>query len=168
MSPTFETSIADTMVFDTKRSPLQSDLLATGDSSGNLKIWNMNMNPISSSGSELSFFHGCDVLTVHWHRLNTNLILSGGSDGLIRLWDLRNYLQPIKRYNLFCCMFVCLDWWQMIQVIVQNIHQQKIHAHFRIQLFTKETNLLKVFLSDEFALLTTSHFSVQFRRFFQF
>ena len=37
-----------------------------------------------------------DVL-VNWHGQNSNLIFTGGSDGIIRLWDVRNYNQPIKR-----------------------------------------------------------------------
>ena len=36
-------------------------------------------------------------ITVNWHGQNSNLIFTGGSDGIIRLWDVRNYNQPIKR-----------------------------------------------------------------------
>jgi len=94
MSFTYDTSNNCIMIFDAKQSPIELHWLATGDSSYNLNVWNTKTRPTCS---ELSLFHGCDVLTVHWHRSNTNLIFSGGSDGLIRLWDLRNPYQPIKR-----------------------------------------------------------------------
>lgn len=94
MSSTYDTSNNFIMAFDAKRSPIELNWLATGDSSYNLNVWNTKTR---NTCSELSLFHGCDVLTVNWHRLNTNLIFSGGSDGLIRLWDLRNHHQPVKR-----------------------------------------------------------------------
>ena len=86
------------MMFDAKRSNLEKTWFATGDSSGNLNICDEKIRP---TNSKLTFYHGCDVLVVNWHGLNRNLIMSGGSDGIIRLWDLRNHQQPLKRYSNF-------------------------------------------------------------------
>ena len=86
------------MMFDAKRSNLEVTWVATASSSGNLNIWDEKIRP---ANSKLTFRHGCDVLVVNWHGLSRHLIMSGGADGIIRLWDLRNPHQPIKRYSKF-------------------------------------------------------------------
>lgn len=43
------------------------------------------------------------VLTVDWSRHDQNLIATGGSDGLIKGWDLRNFRDPL--FELYGCSY---------------------------------------------------------------
>lgn len=59
---------------------------------GLLKIWSSNLpqrSPLTLHA------HDAEVLTCSWCKYDQNLIATGGSDGLIRGWDLRFFTAPI-------------------------------------------------------------------------
>lgn len=70
-----------------------TQLIATAESTQRLNIWSIN-----ESKPILNLFHGCDVTCLSWHPKRDQLTLTGGADGIIRLWDLRSTCHPIERY----------------------------------------------------------------------
>lgn len=59
---------------------------------GMLKIWSSSLpqrSPLTLHA------HDAEVLTCSWCKYDQNLIATGGSDGLIRGWDLRFFTAPI-------------------------------------------------------------------------
>ena len=83
------------MIFDGKLSPFNNSLVGCGNSHGQLNVWNTKH---SLGNSCVTLNHGSEVLCLSWHNVNANLILSGCSDAVIRLWDLRSPGQPLKRF----------------------------------------------------------------------
>jgi WD40 repeat protein len=40
--------------------------------------------------------HDADVNVISWNRLATYMLASGGDDGTLRIWDLRNFKVRVK------------------------------------------------------------------------
>ena len=83
------------LVYQSKSSPIRTSTIGCVTSSGLLNIWDLNSPPRTVTHS---LQHGNDVITLDWHKSIQNFILTGCSDGVIRLWDLRNHYQPVKRF----------------------------------------------------------------------
>lgn len=81
------------MVFESRFSRIHPSLIAIGSSQKRLDIWDLN-----GQKSALAMNHGCDVISLDWHKGNSYLILTGATDGVIRLWDLRHPYQPCARF----------------------------------------------------------------------
>lgn len=102
------------LVYQSKFSPLHQNTFASVSGDGLLKIWNMNcptamitvqtqspevrnLKKGGANGEKLNLFF-CKILKViscDWNPTNPNVIATGGSEGLLKLWDLRHLSMPL-------------------------------------------------------------------------
>lgn len=87
LQSTFEAK-DDILVLQAKMS-LDGRNFAAAETKGHLSVHDTRSRQVTR------LFHGCDVTCLSWHQIE---ILTGGADGVIRLWDLRNKAQPVKRF----------------------------------------------------------------------
>ncbi|XP_065212889.1 peroxisomal targeting signal 2 receptor isoform X1 [Planococcus citri] len=80
------------LVYNAMWSPLIPSCFASVSGDGMLKIWSSNLHQRSPLTLHA---HDAEVLTCSWCKYDQNLIATGGSDGLIRGWDMRNFTAPI-------------------------------------------------------------------------
>ncbi|XP_014251007.1 peroxisomal targeting signal 2 receptor [Cimex lectularius] len=74
------------LVYNAMWSPLVPSCFASVSGDGMLSIWN---SKISEKASMTIKAHDAEVLTCSWCKFDQNLLATGGSDGLIRGWDIR-------------------------------------------------------------------------------
>lgn len=80
------------LVYNAMWSPHIPQCFASVSGEGTLKLW----NSASSQPCSATFrTHDAEVLSCDWCKYDQNLIATGGSDGLIRGWDIRNFSQPV-------------------------------------------------------------------------
>jgi WD40 repeat protein len=74
-------------------------LVVVGD--GTLKVWNTHMPQHPSMSLRA---HDAEVLSCDWCKYDQNILATGGSDGLIRGWDLRNITSPVfeQKVRILC------------------------------------------------------------------
>lgn len=68
---------------------------------GTLRIWNSH---VPQRATMTLRAHDAEVLSCDWCKYDQNILATGGSDGLIRGWDLRSFSAPVfeqKVFNLF-------------------------------------------------------------------
>eukprot|EP00736_Rhodelphis_marinus_P008682 Rmarinus@m.28327 len=78
-------------VFDLTFSPFDDHLLASGSEDGEVKVWRIPEEGVTSkiTDSELSFKdHGRRVGTVDFHPVASNVLATSGGDNVVRLYDI--------------------------------------------------------------------------------
>lgn len=79
------------LVYNAMFSPHIPNTFASVSGDGYLKLWNTQGDRSTSA----VLAHEGEVLTVDWCKYDFNIMATGGSDGLIRGWDIRNFNSPI-------------------------------------------------------------------------
>jgi peroxin-7 len=77
-------------------------LFLVGD--GTLKVWNTHMPQHPSMSLRA---HDAEVLSCDWCKYDQNILATGGSDGLIRGWDLRNMTGPVFEQKVGITVVMC-------------------------------------------------------------
>ena len=72
----------------------QRALIATALSNCLMQLWDTR----DVSTPKMNVNHGCEVTCVEWHKGDANKLITGCSDSIVRLWDLRNPGQPLRRF----------------------------------------------------------------------
>lgn len=83
------------LIYCAKFSPLIANLFASVGTDTNLNLW----SSLDFSGKPLMTIqaeHAGELLSCDWSHFDRNLLVTGGSDGQVRGWDLRN-----MRHHLF-------------------------------------------------------------------
>ncbi|XP_017129608.1 peroxisomal targeting signal 2 receptor [Drosophila elegans] len=75
------------LIYGAKFSPLIANLFASVSTDGHLNLW----NSLDFAGKPLMSIeaHASEALSCDWSHFDRNVLVTGGSDGLIRGWDLR-------------------------------------------------------------------------------
>ncbi|XP_037936067.1 peroxisomal targeting signal 2 receptor [Teleopsis dalmanni] len=84
------------LIYSAKFSPLIGNLFASVSTDGYLNLW----NSLDFSGKPLMSIQAADssaneLLSLDWSCYDRNTLVSGGSDGIVRCWDLRNMRQHV-------------------------------------------------------------------------
>ncbi|KAL1139094.1 hypothetical protein AAG570_009155 [Ranatra chinensis] len=80
------------LVYNAMWSPHVPSCFASVSGDGTLRIWN-SLAPHRES--MIMRAHDAEVLSCSWCKYDKNILATGGSDGLIKGWDLRNFSSPV-------------------------------------------------------------------------
>ncbi|XP_036216184.2 peroxisomal targeting signal 2 receptor [Bactrocera oleae] len=84
------------LIYCAKFSPLIANLFASVSTDGNLNLWNSALEFSGKPLMSIEAAHNGEVLACDWSQFDRNILMTGGSDGLVRAWDLRN-----MRHHIF-------------------------------------------------------------------
>lgn len=88
------------LVYNAMFSPFIPNTFASVSGDGQLKLWNTLGDQRRTTSITA---HDGEVLTCDWSKKNHYVLATGGSDGLIKGWDIRNLGQPI--FELIGCEY---------------------------------------------------------------
>lgn len=88
---TFTDTSPNSLIYCANFSPLIANLISTVSTDGNLNLWNsLDFSGTSKPLMTIAAHEDAEVLCCEWNKFDRNVLVTGGSDGLIRGWDLRN------------------------------------------------------------------------------
>lgn len=86
------------LIYSAKFSPLVANIFASVGTDGLLNLW----NSFDFSGKPLMTVkaaHDSEILSLAWSHYDRNVLVTGGADGVVRGWDLRNMRHQV--FELF-------------------------------------------------------------------
>jgi WD40 repeat protein len=70
-----------------------------------IRIWDARSSPTSACKITIDSAHDSDINVISWNRSEQHFVASGGDDGVIKVWDLRQYkvrvLSLYRKYILY-------------------------------------------------------------------
>ena len=126
-----------------------------------LRIWDVRSPPSSACKITIDNSHDSDVNVISWNCKEQHFIASGGDDGVIKVWDLRQYkvtqwtVQYVElQTRLLLCLMSCSPTFEdshvRLSVIIRPIYflsdREDSQAQFSLLLKMVET-LVDAFLS---------------------
>jgi ribosome assembly protein RRB1 len=116
-SPSSDGNIDNPSVEDIQWSPTESTVLAAAECGGYVKIYDTRCQGRPMLSTKIHS-NGADVNVISWNRIVSNLLASGGDDGVFSVWDLRNFRtsteqqcpQPLARFTCHKKPITSLEW----------------------------------------------------------
>ena len=92
-------------VEDLQWSPSEPTVFASCSADHSIQIWDVRTKGRKSVAGIVSA-HDSDVNVISWNRLTSYLLISGGDEGAIKAWDLRNVKKTgyVPSPDILCCV----------------------------------------------------------------
>mmetsp|Transcript_5217 Transcript_5217/g.7720 ORF Transcript_5217/g.7720 Transcript_5217/m.7720 type:complete len:556 (-) Transcript_5217:393-2060(-) len=113
--PSSEENIDNPSVEDIQWSPTEKTVLAAAECGGYIKIYDTRCSGRAMLSRKIHE-NSADVNVISWNPIISNLLASGGDDGLFSVWDLRNFQskdappQPLARFTCHKKPITSLEW----------------------------------------------------------
>lgn len=104
---------ASASVEDLQWSPTESTVFASAECGGYIRIFDTRA-PKKAMLSHKIHKNGADVNVLSWNRLVSNLLATGGDDGSLSVWDLRQFSKespdPLARFTVHKTPITSVEW----------------------------------------------------------
>ncbi|XP_076172315.1 WD repeat-containing protein 1 l(2)09851 isoform X2 [Ptiloglossa arizonensis] len=101
-------------VEDLQWSPNEKHVLASCSVDKSIKIWDTRASPQSACMLTATGTHTADINVISWNRKENQFLVSGGDDGLICIWDLRqfgpNSSSPLAVFKQHTAPVTTVEW----------------------------------------------------------
>lgn len=96
-------------VEDVQWSPNEKHVLASCSVDCSIRIWDTRVSPVKANKLTIPQAHEGDVNVIHWN-LNEPMIVSGGDDGKVHIWDIRQFKSPIATFKHHGAPITTVEW----------------------------------------------------------
>lgn len=101
-------------VEDIQWSPNERNVLASCSVDKSIKIWDTRVSPQSACMLSVSGTHTADINVISWNRKENQFLVSGGDDGLLCVWDLREFgpngSTPVATFKQHTAPVTTVEW----------------------------------------------------------
>ncbi|KAI4497911.1 hypothetical protein M0802_007027 [Mischocyttarus mexicanus] len=101
-------------VEDLQWSPNERNVLASCSVDKSIKIWDTRVSPQSACMLSVSGTHTADINVISWNRQENQFLVSGGDDGLLCIWDMREFTQngstPVATFKQHTAPITTVEW----------------------------------------------------------
>ncbi|KAF4531201.1 hypothetical protein B566_EDAN019248, partial [Ephemera danica] len=74
-----------------------------------IRIWDTRVSPVKANKLTIPQAHEGDVNVIHWNR-NEPMIVSGGDDGKVHVWDIRQFKSPVATFKHHGAPITTVEW----------------------------------------------------------
>lgn len=101
-------------VEDLQWSPSERNVLASCSVDKSIKIWDTRANPHSACMITAAEAHTADINVISWNRKECRFLVSGGDDGVVSVWDLRQFSSgkptPVATFKHHTAPITTVEW----------------------------------------------------------
>ncbi|XP_015593969.1 glutamate-rich WD repeat-containing protein 1 [Cephus cinctus] len=101
-------------VEDLQWSPNEKNVLASCSVDKSIRIWDTRASPQSACMLTAANAHTADVNVISWNRKETRFLVSGGDDGMLCIWDLRQFSSsepsPVATFKQHTAPVTTVEW----------------------------------------------------------
>ncbi|KYN31449.1 Glutamate-rich WD repeat-containing protein 1 [Trachymyrmex septentrionalis] len=101
-------------VEDLQWSPSEKNVLASCSVDRSIKIWDMRVSPQNACMLTASGTHTADINVISWNLKESQFIVSGGDDGMLCVWDLRQFgpngASPVATFKQHTAPVTTVEW----------------------------------------------------------